>query len=108
MKFSQIAPGQRFRYKGTLYTKSGPIQAIPEGGTKAQMIAKSAVVEVESREQPQPAPGGRIVRMEWEGLLEAIDAYHRECLEIAGGGAEEQLAAARSRLLDGLQRLRGG
>lgn len=44
MKFSQIRPGTRFEFRGTVYTKTGPLQATAEGSQVNKLIPRSAEV----------------------------------------------------------------
>ena len=54
LKFGQLAPGRRFRWKNQLWLKTGPILACPEGGEKPVLVPRSAMVEV----LDGPAPSG--------------------------------------------------
>ena len=44
MKFHLVPIGEKFTFKGEVYTKSGPIAASPEAGGASRMIARSANV----------------------------------------------------------------
>jgi len=46
MRFPQLAIGQRFRYQGKLFSKSGPLTAREEGSGNNRLIRKSAQVEL--------------------------------------------------------------
>jgi hypothetical protein len=111
MKFSQLQVGQRFRFRNTVYTKTGPIQAMAEGGLKVQMIPRSAVVEeVDAMAPPVSAASGRIT-LERGRLLALFDAYHRESLQIlheGGADVEGKLTAAHGRAVDALRQYETG
>lgn len=44
MKFHLVPIGEKFTFKGAVYTKSGPIAASPEAGGASRMVARSANV----------------------------------------------------------------
>ena len=45
MKFPQLPMGQRFRWRGAVYRKSGPVTAQAEDGSGQLMVPRSAQVE---------------------------------------------------------------
>ncbi len=53
LKFGQLPPGRRFRWKNQLWLKTSPILASPEGGKKPALVPRSAMVEV--LDEPDPA-----------------------------------------------------
>ncbi|WP_457674032.1 hypothetical protein [Thiolapillus sp.] len=76
MKFGQIAPGQRFRWKGEIWLKTSPILACPEGQDKPRLVPRSAPVEIPEppdATETDPAPGDRIgsVMAEFHQQLQA-------------------------------------
>lgn len=46
MKFHLVPIGEKFTFKGEVYTKSGPIAASPEASGASRMIARSANVSL--------------------------------------------------------------
>lgn len=75
MKFSQLKIGDRFHYRDTLYTKTGPLQATADGSSNAQLIMRSANVQLfDDRPEMSPAADSATQR-----LRQAIDDYHAEC-----------------------------
>ncbi|MCB1872526.1 MAG: hypothetical protein KDI49_11085 [Gammaproteobacteria bacterium] len=75
MKFSQLKIGDRFHYRNADFTKTGPLQAVADGSSSAQLIMRSAEVRTLD-EQAEPNSTGLSVR---EQLHQAIDGYHRAC-----------------------------
>ena len=45
MKFPQLPMGRRFRWRGAVYRKSGPVTAQAEDGSGQLMVPRSALVE---------------------------------------------------------------
>ena len=78
MKFSQLKIGDRFRYRDTGYTKTGPLQAIADGTSSAQLIMRSAIVQTAAEQKSSPPPRSS----DSDQLRQAIDAYHSECKTI--------------------------
>jgi len=88
MKFSQLNIGERFRYRQSVFTKSGPLQAVAENSGNTQLIPRSATVQI-FREKPEAVPK---IQTTEDRLREAVDLYHHECNEIlrkTGAGKEE-------------------
>ncbi len=75
MKFSLIKISQRFSYKGQNYTKSGPLQAVPDGSGNQKMIPRSAVVTLLDDEKKSTTTKPKDLR-------QAIEAYHQHCLSL--------------------------
>lgn len=77
MKFSQLPLGARFRYEGTTYLKTGPMQARPTAGGGDRMMPRWAVLEMDDDTAAPAAPtaGGT-------GLRPALAAYHQRCLAL--------------------------
>ncbi len=46
LKFGQLPPGRRFRWKNQLWLKTSPILACPEGGEKPVLVPRSTMVEM--------------------------------------------------------------
>jgi hypothetical protein len=51
MKFPQLPPGARFRWRGDLYTKVGPLTARPDADDSVCMIPRSATVTLVDDDQ---------------------------------------------------------
>ncbi|MEJ1355419.1 MAG: hypothetical protein RPV21_06025 [Candidatus Sedimenticola sp. (ex Thyasira tokunagai)] len=81
MKFSQLQVGQRFRLNGLIYSKSGPLQAIPEGSGNHKMIMRSAAVELLEAEDAA-SKATKTATLDPVALRQAIDRYHQQCLVI--------------------------
>lgn len=92
MKFSELKIGDRFRYRNAGYTKTGPLQAVEDGSTSAQLIMRSAIVLI-STDQQEPATGS-----DGDRLRQAIDAYHRECSAILASATVNPGSAQFNRL----------
>ncbi len=89
MKFKQINIGACFRYRDVVYTKTGPFQAVAEGGSKPQMIIQAALVTLlddkgGASESADAAKSNVVLR-------KAVDEYHQSCLELLQQVAPEQI-----------------
>jgi hypothetical protein len=42
MRFPQLRPGQRFRWNGQVFSKSGPVTAVADSDGSTRMIPRSA------------------------------------------------------------------
>jgi hypothetical protein len=78
-KFPQLPMGQRFRWRGAVYRKSGPLTAQAEDGSGQQMVPRSALVEPldatddtagSMRRRPDPAT----IRAALDDLLKDLEA----------------------------------
>jgi hypothetical protein len=78
MKFDRLPIGSRFRYDGTLYVKTGPLQARPESGGGERMIPRWADLSAGEGEAPDAGPA-RSPRPDPGAVRAAVDAYHRRC-----------------------------
>ena len=78
MKFAQLEIGQRFRYRNADYTKTGPLQAVEDGANSAQLIMRSADVQIPAPQHESDPP----LLSERDRLRRAIDLYHGECKAI--------------------------
>lgn len=72
MKFPQVPVGQRFRWRGAAYRKTGPLTADAENDGAATMIPRSAVIE---SIEPAAAAGETIpgAPLHPEAVAEALD-----------------------------------
>jgi len=97
MKFSQLKIGDRFHYRDTLYTKSGPLQATADGSSSPQLIMRSANVQLfDGKSESPPAPNSATQR-----LRQAIDNYHAECKALLEAAAADSEAVGRLEQLHG-------
>jgi len=74
MRFPQLRPGQRFRWNGQVFSKSGPVTAVAESDGSTRMIPRSARLEpVAETTAEQPAPAGKpLDPAEVEAALDAL------------------------------------
>lgn len=102
MKFSDITVGQRFRFEGRVYVKSGPLIARDEGSGGQRFIRRSAAVETISGQAAahEPRPPNAISP---DALMAAADAYHRRCLACVDEIAEHLPTETREQLLDDIE-----
>lgn len=92
MKFPQLNIGQRFEWRGRIYTKSGPVAAVDVETRQAQMIPRSALVNPVDGNQPPPVRRAPEIRP--EQLEPLLAAYRRETLAWAAGHLEQASSAA--------------
>ncbi len=75
MRFPQVPIGQRFRYQGQLYSKTGPLTASEEGSGAQRMIARAAEVElIDTLGKPLKETKQRYNRSEVTRLLKRCKA----------------------------------
>jgi hypothetical protein len=111
MKFSQLKIGERFRYRGSSYVKTGPLQATGDGSSAAQMIMRAANVEpVDADGEPKRESASNLQR-----LRGAVSDYHESCCRILqehcgaqAGQVGERLDAQYRQLIEALDRLERG
>ncbi|MES9858129.1 MAG: hypothetical protein ABW166_16235 [Sedimenticola sp.] len=85
MKFGQLQMGQKFRLNGEIYSKSGPLQAIPEGSGNHKMIMRSAAIEL-LEPHSDASKTTKTASLDPAVLREAVDRYHQQCLGIVSSG----------------------
>ncbi|EGV50232.1 polysulfide reductase chain A [Candidatus Endoriftia persephone str. Guaymas] len=82
MRFPQLAMGQRFRFQGRVFTKSGPLTAREEGSQNNQLMRKSAEVELLDNAAPQSEkPQGQLQRQQLESAMRSGLARLRQSAE---------------------------
>lgn len=86
MKFTQLQPGQRFRWHDQLYCKTGPLTAVAEAGGNTRMFSRSAVITLLDG-SPTPEPATRA--LDPERVRTALDAMTSRLEETAGALAED-------------------
>lgn len=73
MKFPQLAEGARFRWRGQLYRKTGPMVAQADAGDERKLIPRSAVVEpVDDTRSPPARPATGLAAAEVEAALAVL------------------------------------
>jgi hypothetical protein len=97
MKFPQLPPGQRFRWRGTVYRKSGPLTAHAEADGAATMVPRSAVVEPLQDGAPAAASEPGSPRQP-EAVAAALDALIEHIGQVADGLATADAARLRDAL----------
>lgn len=99
MKFSQLPVGLRFLYEGKTYTKTGPLQALADGGNNPRMIMRAARIQTlddTGSTEREPVTSDR------DALEAALALYHRQCLSILETARGAQLASESRQQLDAL------
>ncbi len=77
MKFRQLTLGRRFRYRGDIYRKDSPLQALRESDQVRRLIPRSAAITpLDADDGPEvPAPPARIGR---QAVAQALGELQRE------------------------------
>ena len=113
MRFHQLEPGARFRYRNEVFVKKTPLVAIQESSGQQKLIPKSADIEpLDSPVSASPSPGEQ--RLDRETVVRAFESFYEDCveqilsLETAQDGAafteaRRRLARARERFLESLK-----
>lgn len=106
MKFPQLSIGQRFEWRGRIYTKSGPVAGTDTETGNSQVIPRSALVNPLAA---RPPPSARKPEpLSAERLEPVLAAYRRETLAwaaahldaAAAGGLERAMEEIARRLVD--------
>ncbi|WP_125931832.1 hypothetical protein [Thiosocius teredinicola] len=101
MKFSQVRPGARFEFGGTVYTKTGPLQASAEGSAVNKLIPRSAeVVLLDASGAPvvMKLPDTLTSDSVEKGVATLLESYARSLGRIEPKLSDEQ----KNRLMDAL------
>lgn len=104
MKFNQLKIDQPFLYKGNRYTKSGLLQAIPEGRTDPRIIMRAAQVEPLESPTPTRLPTSDANPHKTE-VIQALDRYHEMALSLIREDDPTEAENQKKRLNDRYQHL---
>ena len=100
MKFSELAPGARFRFEGRVYVKEGPVLAREAATGRLRLIPRYARLEPVGEGNAV----GHAAPMD-EALASLLDAFYREALAALDDAPEagrRRLEAAWRRLCEAL------
>ena len=97
MKFPQLALSQRFRWRGAVYRKAGPLTAHAEADGTLAMVPRSALVEPLGVDEPHAGGQAAGVRHP-EAVAEALEALIAQIGGIADGLAEPDAERLRASL----------
>jgi hypothetical protein len=103
VKFTHLSPGQRFRWRNQIFSKTGPLTAVAESDGRTQMIPRSAVtLPVDALiAEPQPGPA-----LSPEQVTAALDEMTAALERLAGALEAESAAMLRTAIADGKARFR--
>lgn len=97
-KFPAVAVGQRFVWRGKRFLKTSPLLACAEDDGRAQMIPRSAVVELADAASLSSSPVPRSLRQALDDLqqtaLEQIDALIADATPATAARARKVIEAA--------------
>jgi len=78
MKFTQVANGAQFEYKGAIYTKSGPLMAVDETGA-SKMLPRSADVTPLTGAIATKPPTDINSEMNVLKVISTFEAFYAQC-----------------------------
>jgi len=98
MKFPQLPMGQRFRWRGAVYRKAGPLTAHAEYDGALAMIPRSAVIELLQDGTPADADEPGTGPRHPGAVAAALDALIGHIGRVADGLAAQDAARLRDAL----------
>ncbi len=79
MKFTDLAPGERFVFQDAAFRRTGPLTATRESDGKQRLMPRSAEVQALQAETP-PGPSQTDRNLSARSVTAAFHAYHLACL----------------------------